>query len=550
MLLPVSSLLGSERGSQSVARVIQATYGRPVTIASDGLRYQLHYDAAKQTVVLKVSGGESNQQVQVSANRDLVALLMKYGDLSLTPFQSGARHVPVLKGLVPTPTPTQILLIYEPTKASVMYEPRADSQMAPAMRSHPMLAAMHPIDARGVGRILAQQPASGLGFPPPGASPQPSPLENSDQLVRSVITSVSVDQGNKKMLIPDINPAMPRPIAPDALPNSVPITQPIAAELGLKSGQVIQALVSSAGDKMALQLNNRDIPLPPGMRLPEGQVTLRVAQGQQGLMLLFNQAAASPASQAAAVGGLSATLAEILARPSFKSQISSLFSPRTLETLLSGQGLDREAVRLKNQRLDSNHLNAQAIARGVQFGGLNTERALLEGISLSAQTLKPWLRQLLRLLPAQLELTAKISELIGDLERFQLDAVPSSAGRDYSGFASLLLFRDQPPVELVFERFRSVDDERHSSWVINLHTSLEHLGEIWLKSTFSQSNVELVMWAVEKKTVDLARESSLDLQEALSELGLNMRSFQILNSERTNFPERSMPMHSNLDLKA
>jgi len=550
MLLPVSSLLGSERGSQSVARVIQATYGRPVTIASDGLRYQLHYDAAKQTVVLKVSGGESNQQVQVSANRDLVALLMKYGDLSLTPFQSGARHVPVLKGLVPTPTPTQILLIYEPTKASVMYEPRADSQMAPAMRSHPMLAAMHPIDARGVGRILAQQPASGLGFPPPGASPQPSPLENSDQLVRSVITSVSVDQGNKKMLIPDINPAMPRPIAPDALPNSVPITQPIAAELGLKSGQVIQALVSSAGDKMALQLNNRDIPLPPGMRLPEGQVTLRVAQGQQGLMLLFNQAPASPASQAAAVGGLSATLAEILARPSFKSQISSLFSPRTLETLLSGQGLDREAVRLKNQRLDSNHLNAQAIARGVQFGGLNTERALLEGISLSAQTLKPWLRQLLRLLPAQSELTAKISELIGELERFQLDAVPSSAGRDYSGFASLLLFRDQPPVELVFERFRSVDDERHSSWVINLHTSLEHLGEIWLKSTFSQSNVELVMWAVEKKTVDLARESSLDLQEALSELGLNMRSFQILNSERTNFPERSMPMHSNLDLKA
>jgi len=409
---------------------------------------------------------------------------------------------------------------------------------------------MHPIDARGVSRMLTQQPSSALGFPLPGASPQPSPLENSDQLVRSVIASVSAEQGNKKMLIPDINPAMPRPIAPDALPNSVPITQPIAAELGLKSGQVVQALVSSAGDKMALQLNNRDIPLPPGMRLPEGQVTLRVAQGQQGLMLLFNQAPASPASQAAAVGGLSATLAEILARPSFKSQISSLFSPRTLETLLSGQGLDREAVRLKNQRLDSNHLNAQAIARGVQFGGLNTERALLEGISLSAQTLKPWLRQLLRLLPAQSELTAKISELIGDLERFQLDAVPSSAGRDYSGFASLLLFRDQPPVELVFERFRSVDDERHSSWVINLHTSLEHLGEIWLKSTFSQSNVELVMWAVEKKTVDLARESSLDLQEALSELGLNMRSFQILNSERTNFPERSMPMHSNLDLKA
>ena len=548
MLLPVSNPLGSEQGSQSVARTIQATYGRPVTIMSSGLSYQLHYDATKQTVVLKISGSESNQQVQVSANRDLVALLTKYGDLSLTPVRSGAGHVPVLKGLVPTPTPTQILLLYETTKSSLTRESPADGQMGPAMRSHPMLAAMHPIDARGVSRMLTQQPSSALGFPL--ASPQPSPLENSDQLVRSVIASVSAEQGNKKMLIPDINPAMPRPIAPDALPNSVPITQPIAAELGLKSGQVVQALVSSAGDKMALQLNNRDIPLPPGMRLPEGQVTLRVAQGQQGMVLLFNQSPPAPASQAAAVGGLSATLAEILAKPSSKSQISSVFSPRTLETLLSGQGLDREAVRLQNQRLDSNNLNAQAIARGVQFGGLNTERALLEGISLSAQTLKPWLRQILRLLPAQSELTTRIGELVGDLERFQLDSIPSSTSREYSGFASLLLFRDQPPVELIFERFQSVDDERHSSWVINLHTSLEHLGEIWLKSTFSQSNVELVMWAVEKKTAELAKEGSLDLQEAFSELGLTMQSFQILNSERTNFPERSIPTHSNLDLEA
>ena len=207
-------------------------------------------------------------------------------------------------------------------------------------------------------------------------------------------------------------------------------------------------------------------------------------------------------------------------------------------------------MRLQSQRLDSSNLNAQVIARGIQFGGLNTERALLEGISLSAQTLKPWLRQMLRLLPAQSELTTKIGELIGELERFQLDSVPSSSGRDHGGFASLLLFRDQPPVELIFERFQSVDDERHSSWVINLHTSLEHLGEIWLRSAFSQSSVELVMWAVEKKTAELAKEGSLDLQEAFSELGLTIQSFQILNSERTNFPDRFLPTHSNLDLEA
>ena len=86
--------------------------------------------------------------------------------------------------------------------------------------------------------------------------------------------------------------------------------------------------------------------------------------------------------------------------------------------------------------------------------------------------------------------------------------------------------------------------------MINVHTSLEHLGEIWMKSTFSRKDVDLVMWAVERKTAGLAKESSIDLKEAFSEIGLTVRTIQILNSERTNFPDRGKPMHSNLDLQA
>ena len=337
------------------------------------------------------------------------------------------------------------------------------------------------------------------------------------------------------MLIPDINPAMPRPIGPDALPNNVPISQPIAAELGLKPGQVVQALVANAGDKMALQLKNGEILLPSNLRLPEGQVQLRVMQGPQGLLLSFAGAQTVSASQAAAVGGVSAALANILARPAGKSQIQSLFSPRAMESFLSGQGLDREARVLQNNRLDSNTLNAQAIARAVQFGGLNTERAVLDGVSLSAQTLKPWLRQILRLLPAQSEIASRFSDLVGDVERFQLDAMPNTGNRDHIGMSALLLFRDQLPVELIFERFPSAEDDGATLWVINVHTSLEHLGEIWMKSTFSRNNVDLVMWAVEPKTASLAKEASIDLKEAFSEIGLTVRTIQILIlSERTS----------------
>jgi hypothetical protein len=58
------------------------------------------------------------------------------------------------------------------------------------------------------------------------------------------------------------------------------------------------------------------------------------------------------------------------------------------------------------------------------------------------------------------------------------------------------------------------------------------------------------MWAVDRETATLAKEASIDLKEAFSEIDLNVRSFQILNSERTNFPDRGKPMHSNLDVEA
>ena len=140
--------------------------------------------------------------------------------------------------------------------------------------------------------------------------------------------------------------------------------------------------------------------------------------------------------------------------------------------------------------------------------------------------------------------------MISDVERFQLDATPNTGNRDHIGMSALLLFKDQLPVELIFERFYSSDNDDATIWVINVHTSLEHLGEIWMKSTFSRKDVDLVMWAVDPKTATLAKEASIDLKEAFSEIGLTVRTIQILNSERTNFPDRGKPTHSNLDLRA
>ena len=140
------------------------------------------------------------------------------------------------------------------------------------------------------------------------------------------------------MLIPDISAAVPRAIAPDALPTSVPIRQPIAGELGLKPGEVVQALVASSGDKMALQLGQHQLPLSAQMKLPEGQVAMRVIQTKEGLALVPQLSQQPQASQTLSTTGLSAALAAILTRNMARPQVQSLFAPQGLEGFLTAAG--------------------------------------------------------------------------------------------------------------------------------------------------------------------------------------------------------------------
>ena len=373
--------------------------------------------------------------------------------------------------------------------------------------------------------------------PVPAGSPELPEVESGQwqpmHVARTVAESIQSVGGGKPVLIPDISPAVPRPMSADALPAQMPIRQPIADELGLKVGQVVQALVASSKGQQHLQLGDQQIPVPPGTRVPQGEMTLRVVQTPQGLALTPHMTTAQPqAAQAVATSGLSAALAAVIAKPSARSVTQSLFAGAVLETQLAAQGLAKEAQRLQTNRLSSQHITGQQIETAIKFGGLMNEKAIAEGIGFQAGMLKPWLRQLLRLLPHQSELSLKLMDVIGELESFQLESLPQTGTRD-QGLSALLLFKDQPPVELIFERHTDEDAEAdHPTWVVNLHTSLETLGDVWLRSGFSGTTVELMFWAADPKTAGLARSARYDLEEALSEHGLTVKSFQLFDGPR------------------
>ena len=82
---------------------------------------------------------------------------------------------------------------------------------------------------------------------------------------------------------------------------------------------------------MALQLGQHQLPLSAQMKLPEGQVAMRVIQTKEGLALVPHLSQQPQASQTLSTTGLSAALAAILTRNMARPQIQSLFALRDLK---------------------------------------------------------------------------------------------------------------------------------------------------------------------------------------------------------------------------
>lgn len=417
--------------------------------------------------------------------------------------------------------------------------------------SIPLLNAISDIRADRVNGVLSGQISnlkSEFRFPAQGYT-LPNYGEDPSELARSVVGSIRSLIEAKPMLIPDISAAIPRAIAPDTLPTSVPIPQAIAKELGLKSGQVIEALVSASGGKMALRLNDHSIAVPNHLKLNEGVALLRVLQTQNSGWLLQLDSRQQQSNQALASNYWSGVLVSLLGKSSDRPVLRSLFAPYALESRLSSLGLSAEADFIAANRLKSSKLDSETIKSAIKFGSLFNEKALLEGPILQGGLLKPWLRKLLRLLPHQSNLNGLTHELIDEIESFQLDALPQSNARE-SGLSCILLFEDQQPVELLFEQVKNTDDES-TAWVLNVHTSLEHLGEVWLKSVFSGKNVDLTFWADKQSTAVLARQSKADLEMALADFGLSVQTMQIFASPRPDYRSGSEVGGSiGLDYKA
>ncbi|RZO77876.1 MAG: hypothetical protein EVA61_00805, partial [Litorivicinaceae bacterium] len=294
------------RLNHTIRLVIADEAGAASVIRSHPESIFLTKDPVKEEPIVQLQTQTRQVRIPVPANPELLRILDANPEVKLQ-----VRFTPegrlILTGQVLRPEPTQIILrtetVHRPNGGALSPSILVSGDSLP-----PALRAITHVTPVQVSQALASRVAASNLMPPMFdeslASPEHAKLTT--ELAKSVVQSIQTVGGQKPMLIPDIAAAVPKPIAPDALPTNVPIRQPIAGELGLKAGQVVQALVASSGDKMALQLGQYQFPLPHNMKLPVGEVVLRVIQTKDGFGLIPQPAQQSQVSQALSTSGLSA----------------------------------------------------------------------------------------------------------------------------------------------------------------------------------------------------------------------------------------------------
>ena len=334
----------------------------------------------------------------------------------------------------------------------------------------------------------------------------------------------------------------------------------IAQALGLKDGQIVQAMVRLYGDQPKLLLQGRMIDAPASaLAAPGESMWLRVQSKSEGQWNL--QPVPPPASYQAASNALTLTapllmtepglapvvsrIANLLYRPTGALELTQLYKPGTLDALLQTVARPDLLAQWRGLQLSMAQLTPASLKQAM-MGAMGSEVWLSRGIPMSAQDPKQMLRRLIDAVGTNnlnairssdgddaesIGIVSRLQRAVDDLEASQVQAVQAQAQQEVL-FNMTLPFADANPVELTIRRGSKQDGES-PLLVINVHSKSEELGPIWLKTQLANAEqVDLTMWSEDAKVVAQSRARSGLLGQELANSGLTMKSFQVIQGAR------------------
>lgn len=334
----------------------------------------------------------------------------------------------------------------------------------------------------------------------------------------------------------------------------------IAQALGLKDGQIVQAMVRLQGDQPKLLVQGRMIDAPAAaLAAPGESMWLRVQNKAEGQWNL--QPVPPPTNPQAAGTALALTapsvmtepslapvvsrIANLLYRPTGALELSQLYKPGTLDALLGTIARPDLLTQWRGLQLSMSQLTPSALKQAM-MGAMGSEVWLARGMPMAAQDPKQMFHRLIDAIntsnlnaiqssegddPNTMGIVARLQRAVDDLEASQVKAVQAQAQQEIL-FNMTLPFADSNPVELTIRRGPKQEGES-PLLVINVHSKSEELGPVWLKTQLTNSEqVELTMWSEDPNVVSQARSRSSLLGQELSNAGLTMKSFQVIHGAR------------------
>ena len=336
----------------------------------------------------------------------------------------------------------------------------------------------------------------------------------------------------------------------------------IAQDLGLKDGQIVQALVRLHGDQPKLLLQGRLIDAPASaLAAPGESMWLRVQNKAEGQWSF--QPVPAPAGTQAPGTALALTaptvmmapslapvvsrIANLLYRPTGAVELSQLYKPGTLDALLGTIARPDLLTQWRGLQLSMSQLTPSALKQAM-MGAMGSEVWLSRGMPTAIQDPKQMLRRLIDAISTDnlsttqsndgedtdsIGIVSRLQRAVDDLEASQVKAVQAQAQQEIL-FNMTLPFADANPVELTIRRGPKKEGES-PLLIINVHSKSEELGPVWLKTQLANSeHVELTMWSEDPHVVSQARSRSSLLGQELGNAGLTMKSFQVIQGARPN----------------
>jgi hypothetical protein len=356
------------------------------------------------------------------------------------------------------------------------------------------------------------------------------------------------------------------------------LAEPLARQLGLREGQIVQASVQMEPDGVALKLEERLFMLPPGwQRYASGDMRwFQVLRQPGGLALkLLPPNVANPAQQAAtnapnlvsanatsqlslpavtasdsATRSLFANLSGILSKPLGFDALFNVLKPGVLESaLVAERGAAQWASAMAALRLGVENLSAQAIQRAIWAGGQWSEAMMSAGRG-GGLDLKALLRQALRSVSARSPIGEHIESALGEIERSQVESVLAQADQRQV-FSLMLPFVDAEPALLRFQREPRPSEATPQRYIIDLHIRPAATGDLWIKTAVVGANVELTVWTERQDVARIAQQFRDELEVELGEAGLSLQGFRIIESARSGKDELpGDPDRPSLDVRA